>query len=249
VAFGALVLVHEGVLLIEVPWAAVLVAGAILAREPSLTGPAGPPVRRRLATALAVVVGPAVAAAAAVALWGRPDRAQVAGLRADAAPLHLHGHTVTSYLGDSLSANVHLVAELSTSAKVLTPLVGVILVAVQALWICRWVGGPFWRPLLGPGNRLVGAGLLAVVALAAIALFATGFDWLRWVADCGGAWLVVQGFWTLLAPDRVPADRPTARPSAGMSSWVAVAAVYLAALAPLDALVVMGNLGHYLLPG
>ena len=106
--------------------------------------------------------------------------------------------------------------------------------------------------------------LAATVIVTTAILFATGFDWVRWFADCGAAWLVVQAFVPLLAGesghvgDLAPSlrtgrsaghpDAPTEgrAPRIQLSRWLPALAVYLAAVPPLDDLFITGQLRHFL---
>ena len=140
---------------------------------------------------------------------------------------------------------MQLVGAIPTEGKVRTILLGVVLVALQLGWVTAWV-----RPRLGgvfieAGQRALGVGLGAVLVAATVVLFGTGFDWLRWFADCGASWLVVQAFAALLAAAEPGPSPPPAR--VHLSHWLPALAVYLALVPPLDVLYVTDELKHFLL--
>ncbi len=264
IGFGAMVLVHEDVILIEVPWAMVLVATAALGREDrdgdvrQHGRPTG------VNVLLGILVGLPLAATAAVLGWGLPSSRQVAGLQADLSPLHLTGNTVFTYLPDSLRASVRLVGSIPPSAKAWTLVLGIVLVTLQVLWVRSWTRPHLAQVFVASGHRRLGAVLAATVIVTTAILFATGFDWVRWFADCGAAWLVVQAFVPLLAgesghvgdlapvdPDGTSAGHPDAptegrAPRIHLSRWLPALAVYLAAVPPLDDLFITGQLRHFL---
>ena len=74
--------------------------------------------------------------------------------------------------------------------------------------------------------------IVAVIG-GTLVLFATGIDWLRWVALVGSAWLIACGF-SLLAAEPEPEAESSDRVE--VPTLLPLAAIYLAALAPLDAL-------------
>jgi len=112
--------------------------------------------------------------------------------------------------------------------------------------------------IVGHRHRGIGAGLAVVVVVPTVILFGTGFDWVRWFADCGAAWLIVQGFAPLLPGSPEPASGPDGagqhiRKSRGapieripLSKWLPALAVYLAAVPPLDVLYITGQIRHFL---
>ena len=268
---AALVLIHEDVILIVVPWAVVLVTMAIIGGGDSTdaddsigakgvrNGEANRGRRPALGVALGAVAGPPVVAALAVLAYGLPSSGKVAALESDVAALHLTGNTVFTYLPNSIRTSMELVGSIPSSAKAWTLLLGAILIAIQLVWILLWVRPQLGAVFSGAGRRGVGGGLAVVVAATTVVLFATGFDWVRWFADCGAAWLIVQGFAPLLVGTRgsergfAEADRH-ARRSPGapghpipLAHWLPVLAVYLAAVPPLDVLYVTDQLRHFLL--
>jgi hypothetical protein len=245
IAFAALVLVHEDIFLIQIPWALVLVAVATLGRARRTAEGQGPATTRVLAVRLGALVAPSVVAIIAVLAYGLPTGQKVAQLEQDVSSFHLSGNTVFTYLPESIHAAVNLVGAIPPDGKVRTLLLGLVLVALQLVWVTAWV-----RPRLGPvfvesGQRGLGVGLGVVVVAATVVLFGTGFDWLRWFADCGASWLVVVAFAALLAPPERVDSPPPAR--VHLSHWLPALAVYLALVPPLDVLYVTGELKHFLL--
>jgi len=257
VAFGAMVLVHEDVLLIQIPWAIALVALATLGREGVVHGGGGPGVGRELTRRLAALLAAPAVAAVAVVAYGLPSARTVAELRSDVAAYHLGPGTMFAYLPDSIGTSMRLVGSIPPSAKAHTVLLGGILVALQLAWVVAWVRPGIWAPFGRRGNRLLGAVLGAVILVATGVLFATGVDWLRWFADCGTAWLVVQAFAVLLesehaaplpsAPVTTPGTTdPAVTGRIGFSLWLPALAVYLVAIPPLDLANTAGLLRHFL---
>ncbi len=212
VGFGAMVLVHEDVALIELPWAVVLVAVATLGRTGRMFGGPGDgradPADCRAAvrlTARLVALGAApFLAALAVLLSGVPSPGQVTRLRADVVGFSYKGQTEFDYLRQTLSQSFHLVGSMPRFVQRDTMAVGLVLVALQVIWVVRWVTPGVWEPFTQAGNRAVGAFVAVIVSGATVLLFATGFDWLRWFCDCGASWLVVQAFAVLVL---VPSPR------------------------------------------
>ena len=109
------------------------------------------------------------------------------------------------------------------------------------------------------GNRALGTGLSALILVTTALLFATGFDWVRWFADCGAAWLIVQAFTVLLDGSSEPESgsdppgssrterQPATTTRVYLSHWLPALAVYLAVVPPLDILFATGQLRHFLL--
>jgi len=245
IGFAAMVLVHEDVVLIQVPWALVLVAVATLSRPGVSTD--RPATARRLTARLAVVLAPSVLAVIALLAYGLPTGRRVAELERDVASFHLSGNTVFTYLPDSVHTAVQLVGAIPLDGKVNTLFLGIVLVALQLAWLTAWVRPNLWRVFVDSGHRFLGGALGALVVAATVLLFGTGFDWVRWFADCGASWLVVQAFATLLAdPGQGKAPRPL---RIQLSHWLPALAVYLALVPPLDVLYVTGELKHFLLLG
>ncbi len=259
--FGAMVLVHEDVVLVQIPWAVVLVTVATLGAEGVVVGGERPGLARILAARLGVLVVPSALAVAALLAFGLPSAGRVRALESDVAGYHFVGNTVFSYLPDSIATAMGQVGAIPDSAMVRTLALGLVLVALQLAWIARWVRPGLGSPFARRGNRAMGVALAVLVLGAAALLFATGFDWLRWFADCGASWLIVQAFATLLA-DPGPGGRvgtptdttgqvpqpPQDMPGpVDLSHWLPVLAVYLAAVPPLDDLFITSQLGHFLL--
>jgi hypothetical protein len=244
IAFAALVLVHEDVILIQVPWAMVLVAVATLRRGRTADGH-GAATTRVLAERLGALVAPSVVAIIAVLAYGLPSGQKVARLEQDVSSFHLSGNTVFTYLPESIHAAVRLVGAIPTDGKVRTLALGLVLVALQLGWVIAWVRPHLGRAFAESGHRALGVGLGALVAAATVVLFGTGFDWVRWFADCGTSWLVVQAFVTLLAAPEHALSAPPAR--VHLSHWLPALAVYLALVPPLDVLYVTSELTHFLL--
>ncbi|MGO8869930.1 MAG: hypothetical protein ACLQPH_00745 [Acidimicrobiales bacterium] len=251
-AFTAMVLVHEDVLLIQIPWAIALVVLATLGRDGVLFGANGPGPGPELARRLGALLVAPVLATAVVLAYGLPSTHTVAELRADVAAFHLGPGTMFTYLPDSLGASVRLVASIPLGTKAHTLLLGGVLLLLQVGWVAAWVRPGIYAPFARRGNRGLGACVAGVILIATGALFATGVDWLRWFADCGAAWLVVQAFTVLLLD-----PRPTARGDAAvtgapvgdrirLSHWLPALAVYLAAVPPLAMATTAGLLRHYL---
>ena len=263
VGFAVLVLVHEDVILIEVPWALLLVLMNSDQRHAIESEPA--PGVRKPWMRLVAVAGPPMMATAVVLTFGLPSTRQVEALQGDVSGLHLTGNTVFTYLPNSIHTSIDQVGAIPTSAMVRTLVLGAVLIGLQLAWVFRWV-----RPRLGQvvdasGHRIVGLGLGAVVVATTTVLFATGFDWVRWFADCGASWLIVQAFAALsadsrgddgqaLALGRTGSHGPTtqephapAPEGVPLSRWLPALAVYLVAVPPLDVLFVTHQLRHFLL--
>jgi hypothetical protein len=263
--FAALVLIHEDVVLVQLPWAMVLVTVATLGRNRVFVGVSGPGVAKLVTSRLVVLITPSLVAAVAVLAYGMPTARRVAAMQADMSSFRFSGNTVFTYLPDSISTARQLVDAIPHQAKLDTLLLGAILAALQLGWIIRWVTPVLWTPFLRRGNRALGGLVGASVVTATVLLFATGFDWVRWFADCGTAWLIVQGFTTLLDERGPGAGRlgPAGTGNAGdtqgvkptvdqserihLSHWLPALAVYLTLVPPLDVLYISGHLNHFLL--
>ena len=257
--FAATVLVHEDVILVQVPWAIVLVTVATLGRDGVVAGQPRTGVARTLVARLAVLVAPPLIATAALLGYGLPSSARVSALASDVAEFHFVGNTVFTYLPDSIATAVRQVGAIPDSAKAITLVLGLVLVALQLGWVAWWVRPRLWSAFTRRGNRALGVGLAALILVTTTLLFATGFDWVRWFADCGAAWLIVQAFTVLLGGSAEPDSGSTA-PESGtterqpattarvhLSHWLPALAVYLAVVPPLDVLFVTGQLRHFLL--
>ncbi len=251
VGFGAMVLVHEDVVLIELPWAVVLVAVATLGRTGRMFGrpsdgsenQADRRVAAQLMARLAALGVAPLLAALAVLLSGVPSPGQVARLRADVVGFSYKNQTEFGYLRQTLSQSFHLVGSMPRFVQRDTMAVGLVLVALQVIWVVRWVVPGLWEPFARAGNRAVGALVAAIVSGATVLLFATGFDWLRWFCDCGASWLVVQAFAVLVlapAPGDGRGGQRADRQRIPLPAWLPAAAVYLAAMPPLAAVATGG---------
>ena len=243
-AFGALVLVHEDVVLVQVPWAVALVCVATLGSRGRLVGAGATEVGGTLLRRVAAVLGPPALAMVAVVTYGLPSAQKVRSLQRDVATFHLGPGTMFDYLPDTVSQSIRRVWSISTSSMAHTLVLGGVILVLQVAWVVRWTHPNACSPFLRTGNRGLGLVVTTVIGVATLALFATGVDWLRWFANCGAAWLVVQAFSILLlepAPDRrEPAGRVQ------LSPWLPALAVYLAAIPPLDLLATSGLIKHYL---
>jgi hypothetical protein len=244
--FAALVLVHEDVVLVQVPWALVLVTVATLGGDG-----AAAKTRRTLAARLGVLAAPPVIATVALLAYGMPSAGKVGALESDVASYHFVGNTVFTYLANSIGTAADQVGAIPDSAKTTTLMLGLILVALQVAWIARWVRPRLWSTFTRRGHRALGTGLAVVVVATTGLLFATGFDWVRWFAECGASWLIVQAFTVLL--DRPGQGEQESATSSGppgrvrLSHWLPALAVYLAVIPPLDVLFVTSQLRHFLL--
>ena len=182
------------------------------------------------------------------------------------AGLHLTGNTVFTYLPNSIHASIDQVGAIPASAMARTLVLGVcpgrpatrLGDSMGAAPPGAGSGGP--RPSTR-GPRTGDGDLWPRRAV----LFATGFDWVRWFADCGAAWLIVAGLrhdvgrWQsgrmtetgrpdgrIRSTDSAGAGYPGAGPI-HLSRWLPALAVYLAAVPPLDVLFVTDQLRHFLL--
>jgi hypothetical protein len=262
-AFGGMVLVHEDVVLIDIPWAMVLVAAATLGRNGVFVGGPRPGVTRTLVARVGVLVAPSVIATFAVLAYGLPTTQRVAELERDVSSFHFSGNTVFTYLPNSIHAAVHLVGAIPDDAKLHTLLLGFVLIALQLGWIASWVRPRIWSPFVERGNRALGICLGTTIVIATVILFGTGFDWVRWFADCGAAWLIVQAFSPLSRQSGPGVGEPRREESAindsgqpaglsvasagrvHLSHWLPALAVYLAMVPPLDDLFITGQLRHF----
>ena len=248
VGFGVMVLVHEDVALIELPWAVVLVAVATLGRSGRIfggpsddrSGQADRRVALRLTARLAALGVAPFLAALAVLRSGVPSPGQVARLRADVVGFRYKGRTELDYLRQTLSQSFHLVGSMPRFVQRDTIAIGLVLVALQAIWIMRWVAPGLWEPFVRAGNRALGAVVAVIVSGATVLLFVTGFDWLRWFCDCGASWLVVQAFAVLvLAPS--PGDARSGRRAAWARFPSGERATHAALAAPSSSSAVGGS--------
>lgn len=220
VALGAVVLMHEGVVLYVVPAAIVMV---VVGRSRTAD-------RRRLIGTVALVTVPAAVALAAALTVGRATAATTAALRGDAVGFRLTGLTMFDVLPDSVRGSVARVVHGGIHANQLAMLFsGAALLLAHALWVRRWHTGAVLaraRGLVGPA---LGAVLAAGVVGGGLVLFLTGIDWLRWFCALGCAGLVAAGF-------AVPAlePRPAVRPArVALPLLLPAAGLCLALISPL----------------
>ncbi|HEY3670247.1 MAG TPA: hypothetical protein VGN51_04880 [Acidimicrobiia bacterium] len=187
--------------LIVAPWLVLVVIAATRARS-------GPTARIAIPTALCI--GPSVLVVGALMLHGPPSAQQVFDLEL-AAPNIIEGHgSVFEYLGDTFGSSFQRVIE--RSHPELSILVGLALVAVlvavfrgplpYVTSLVRW---------LLP-RRVARVAWVVATASLTTALFALGFDWLRWIT--------VIAFAALLALAGVVAIDGRARhPSPARDEW------------------------------
>jgi hypothetical protein len=233
-ALGALV--HEATAVYAIPWALVMVAVMATRQLES------PPSRSaRLMRLLALVAVPALVVLVAVAMWGRASPTKVEALERGASFLHIGTRpdgtpkvTAIDFLADDPAAAVDRVGAVPQRDKVGSVVLAVFLVAVQAAWLWRWVHPRLWSRLAEAGPLIAATGWIAVAG-SAVALFALGVDWLRWIALIGTAWLITCAFAVLTA--KGPVERTD---RVEVPTILVVVAVYLAAIAPLDALTQLG---------
>ena len=259
--FGALALVHEDVLMIELPWAIVLVTVATLGQGGDVAGRGGSSPVKILVERLAALVVPSAIAAVALVAYGLPNAEKVAKLRADVSGFPLHGGTMFEYLPDTLRKSIDRVGSIPQSVTLHTIALCLLLLMPQVAWVVFWGRSGLTTIFTRQGHRAIGLALGAVVVIPMFALFATGVDWLRWLCGCGTSWLIVQSFSILLlAPTRrtvqgqddrvgaedgqhvVVAESPV---RVGLSLWMPALAVYLAAIPPIDVTLTAGLLRHF----
>jgi hypothetical protein len=240
-AFGVLALAHEAVVLQTLPWA--LVLAVALATGPR-TGPNRGAVEVRDLAWLSV---PAAAVFLVVARYGLPGHARVAQIRTDAARFHWPQDTsMLDVLGDSIGDSFARVRALPPGTLVATVLLGALLVGVHALWLSRSTHVAVLRVVLVARPHVVGVGSVAAVALGGVAMFATGIDWLRWIAGSALLWLLVSAIVALARDD---SHQTRSEPPVVLSRWLVPAAIYLALLLPLGELVTAGQAAHIVLLG
>jgi len=217
--------------LIVAPWLVVVVIGATRARS----GPTAP-----IAIPAVLCVGPSALVLCALTLHGPPSVQQVVDLELGA-PNIIEGHgSVFEYLGDTFGSSFQRVIE--RSHPELSILVGLALVA---LLVAVFSGPlPYVRSLgrwLLP-RRVKRVTWMLVTSGLTTALFALGFDWLRWITVIAfAALLTLAGLvaidgrarhaspardeWHRAVPDRVTVSGP--------GILAAAAATYLLVLPPL----------------
>jgi hypothetical protein len=114
------------------------------------------------------------------------------------------------------------------------------------LWLSKSTHVSVVRAALGARPRVLGVGSVAAVAVGGLVLFATGIDWLRWIAGSALMWLIVSAIVSLGRDD---SERTESKSGVVLSRWVVPVAIYLALLLPLGELVTAGDAVHVLLMG
>ncbi len=231
--FGISVFVHEATATYALPWALVMVAVMAPRRLPRPTRPT------QVAGLLGLIVVPAFVALVVVGVFGQASRTTVNQLRADATSLKIGTRpngtpraTAFDFLSDNVRTALDRVQAIPKAVKVGDVAFAALLVGIQLAWLWWWVKPRIWSQLRAAGPAIATVAVLAVLGGTAV-LFATGIDWLRWVALIGGAGLITCGF-ALLAEERAPkvaaADAPD---RVEVNTLLPFLAVYLAALAPI----------------
>jgi hypothetical protein len=242
-AFGALALAHEAVALQTVPWVLVLTV-VILARDAHRHRRTD--VREEL-RCLAWLSAPVAAVFLLVARFGLPGPGRAAAIRADAAHFHWQrGTTMLDVLGDSLGDSFARVRGLPHDGLTATVLFGLLLVVIHAVWLSKWANVSVVRVAWQARPHVVGIGSVLAVVIGTVAMFATGVDWLRWIAGSGLMWLLVSAIVSLAPTD---SDGATSQPGAVLSRSVVPVAIYLALLFPLGEFLTPGGAVHRLLLG
>jgi hypothetical protein len=241
-AFAVLALAHESIALQALPWALVLTV--VLDRHCRRDDRAD---TREEVRCLAWLAAPATTVFLLVARFGLPGPRRVAAMRADAARFHWdRGATMLDVIGDSLGDSFARVRSIPVHGALATVLFGALLVIVHVLWLSKWAHVSAVRDALQSRPRLLGVGSVTAVVVGAAAMFATGLDWLRWIAGSGLMWLVVTAIVALAADD---SGQPRARPDVVLSRWVVPVAIYLALLFPLSEFLTPGEAVNRLLLG
>ena len=262
--FGFLVLMHEGVILEDLPWAVLLVVlvGHPDPRSESRDG-AGPSAPVRLAPRygavardLAGLLVPPLVALGAVSAFGTVSASTAVYLRAHAAfpPAGpTNGLTMFAFLPQSLHSAVAFVVHGAKRDHAAMLALGVFLIALHAWWITRWSGVRVVARLVERWGRAAASVVVGVVGGAAVLLFATGIDWIRWFAALGLGAMVTATFVLL---GRTTGARTTGAPTTGdpttegrlrLPLLLALVAAYLVALAPLPTSDSLHGVGQLLL--
>jgi hypothetical protein len=241
-AFGVLALAHEAVVLQAVPWALLLVVVLAAGHRGDARSDAREEVRN-----LAWLSVPPAAVFLIVARFGLPGPTRVAEIRADAARFHWpRDTTMLDVLGDSIRDSFARVLAVPHDELIATVLLGALLVAVHVLWLSKSTHVSVVRAAVTERPRLLGAGSVAAVALGGVVTFATGIDWLRWIAGSALMWLLVSAIVLLVRDD---SHRTQSESGVVLSRWVVPMAIYLALLSPLGELVTAGDAVHLLFLG
>jgi len=241
-AFGVLALAHEAVVLQTVPWALLLAVVLASAHRTDLGRDAREEVRD-----LVWLLLPPAAVFLVVARYGLPGHGRVAEIRADAGRFHWpRGTTMLDVLGDSIRDSFARVVAVPHDALLATVLFGALLVAVHALWLSKSAHVSVVRTALGARPHLLGGGSVAAVAVGGVVLFATGIDWMRWIAGSALMWLLVSAIVSLAHDDPL---RTESESGVVLSRWVVPVAIYLALLFPLGEILTPGQAVHVLFLG
>jgi hypothetical protein len=224
-------LASEAAPLIVAPWLVLVVLAATRAR-------AGPRVRVALPSFLCVA--PSAVVLLVLAAHGAPGYDQVRALELDA-PNIIEGHgSVFEFLGDTFGTSFHRVIERShpeLSIVVGLALVG-LLVAVFRNWL-PYVGALGRWLLRSRAERVM---WIVATSTCTAALFALGFDWLRWITVITFAALLALAGIVVIdgrAPHPSPARDRWHRPMpeqvavSGRGILAVAVATYLLVLPPL----------------
>jgi hypothetical protein len=224
-------LVSEASPLIVAPWLVLVVLAVTRAR---------PRARGEAALALTLCTVPSLLTLAVLTSAGRADSTTVASLE-QAAPLEIRGHgTVFTYLGDTVQSSFERV--MSRPNQWLSILVGAVFVAL--FLYCARGCAPYARTRfrwLLPTTRGRRA-WIAVTVCAAVALFALGFDWLRWITSIGFSALLASAAIVALegrspvgpsGRDRWHVPLPSTLAVSVRGVTTVIAGTYLLVLAPL----------------
>jgi hypothetical protein len=198
---GVSTLFSEASPLIVGPWLVLVVAASARARGRSDT-------EQRVSIGLCVA--PSVVALLALAAVGRGSDQTVAALMR-AAPVEIEGHgSVFPYLSDTFRSSFERVVH-GPGNKPFSILVGFVLAA--ALAYCARSCLPYvravWTWILP--TRFLRVAWTTTAVVAAVVLFALGFDWLRWISSIGFAALLAGGSIVLL-DGRTLVNRPSEGP-------------------------------------
>ena len=227
-AFGALVLVHEGVILEYLPFAVVLAValgpGAVTNRMEAKG------LDRNDVAGIAWLVGPSLLAVLMVVAFGRVSPATAELLRSHEAfrpSGPTNGFTMFDFLSQSLHGAVSFVLHGPKKAHAAMLLLGGVLLILHAVWLRLWGGLRPWRTVAIHSARLTAAALTTLVVAASAALFLTGIDWLRWFCALTLAGMITVAY--LVLPK---GDKPTSV-EVRISPIMAVVGLYLVSIPPL----------------
>lgn len=177
--FAMLVLMHEAVVLMAVPWA--LILAVLVAQSSASEGNSRP-----VGWMMALVAIPPVAALGILSLaMASPE--VVEQLRAEAP--WLGPHSVFDFLADRPGDALARVAGLEKHSWAATLLVGGGLLILHGVWVSRWSGQHLLVSLREVRPNLVGAVPVLALVGGVVVQFATGEDWLRWCGELGAAGL------------------------------------------------------------